>query len=301
MTDSSSADPAVAPASTPTTAGGLLRRARQAQGLHIAALAASIKVTPRKLEALESDQFNELPDATFTRALAQTVCRTLKIDPAPVLALLPPPNGHRLEEVAEGLKTPFNERPGRLVPGGLRKLSGVTLWAAAALIGGAALLYLMPAAWTGLPRAVRAASAPEPDAASTLPEPTPPGAEPVPAVVAERASGVPALGPAPVAVSAAPEAASAAVPGAVAPAASAAPAGVLQFKTSEAAWIGVTDAKGKSLIGRLVQPSEAVDLDGSLPLTLRVGNANHVRLVFHGDAVDLSRFTRDNVARLQLK
>ena len=35
-----------------------------------AALAASLKITPRKLEALESDRFDELPDATFTRALA---------------------------------------------------------------------------------------------------------------------------------------------------------------------------------------------------------------------------------------
>ena len=80
----------------PSTAGGLLRQARQAQGLHIAALAAAIKVTPRKLELLEADRLDELPDATFTRALAQTVCRTLKIDAAPVLALLPPPKGHRL-------------------------------------------------------------------------------------------------------------------------------------------------------------------------------------------------------------
>ena len=75
-----------------TSAGALLRQARQAQGLHIAALAAAIKVTPRKLELLEADRYDELPDATFVRALAQTVCRSLKIDAAPVL-------GDRLLEV----------------------------------------------------------------------------------------------------------------------------------------------------------------------------------------------------------
>ena len=68
-----------------TSAGRLLREAREKQGLHIAALAAAIKVAPKKLELLESDRFDALPDATFTRALAQTVCRALKIDPAPVL------------------------------------------------------------------------------------------------------------------------------------------------------------------------------------------------------------------------
>ena len=59
--------------STPESlsAGALLRAAREKQGLHIAALAASIKVTPRKLDALEHDRWDELPDATFTRALAQ--------------------------------------------------------------------------------------------------------------------------------------------------------------------------------------------------------------------------------------
>ena len=41
--------------SAPTlSAGALLRDARKAQGLHLAAIAASIKVTPQKLEALEN-------------------------------------------------------------------------------------------------------------------------------------------------------------------------------------------------------------------------------------------------------
>ena len=97
------------------TAGGMLRQARQAQGLHIAALAAAIKVAPRKLEMLEADRFDELPDATFARVLAQTVCRTLKIDAEPVLARLPlPPQMNRLEHVTRGLNEPFRDRSGRV-------------------------------------------------------------------------------------------------------------------------------------------------------------------------------------------
>ena len=62
-------------ASTEATpsAGRLLREARERQGLHIAALAAAIKVTQKKLELLEADRFEALPDATFTRALAREV------------------------------------------------------------------------------------------------------------------------------------------------------------------------------------------------------------------------------------
>ena len=78
------------------TAGTLLRRAREAAGLHVAALAVSLKVPVRKLEALESDRYDLLPDAVFVRALASSVCRTLKIDPQPVLDRLPQTAAPRL-------------------------------------------------------------------------------------------------------------------------------------------------------------------------------------------------------------
>ncbi|MFX5005300.1 helix-turn-helix domain-containing protein, partial [Acinetobacter baumannii] len=53
------------------------------------ALAMILKVTPAKLAALEEGHLDQLPDANFARALAQTICRALKIDAAPVLAALP--------------------------------------------------------------------------------------------------------------------------------------------------------------------------------------------------------------------
>jgi len=63
------------------SAGTLLRQAREAAGLHVSSLAASLKVPVRKLEALEEDRYEELPDAVFVRALASSVCRTLKSIP----------------------------------------------------------------------------------------------------------------------------------------------------------------------------------------------------------------------------
>ena len=144
-------DEAAAAADAPATAGRLLREARERQGLHIAALAAAIKVAPKKLELLEADRFDELPDATFTRALAQTVCRALKIDPAPILKLLPPPLGHRLEHVGTGLNAPFRERPGPLVQ---RDGSSVTLspvfWVTALLLIAAVGLYFAPSGFFGM-------------------------------------------------------------------------------------------------------------------------------------------------------
>lgn len=275
------------------TAGGLLRQARQAQGLHIAALAAAIKVVPRKLELLESDRFDQLPDATFTRALAQTVCRTLKIDPAPILALLPPPNGHRLEQVAEGLNTPFRERPGRFVPKEWASMTSPALWLAALLVVAAAAMYAMPAGWL-------------PFLNSVTSRPTSRAAGPVAATV----ETVPTQLPEPAASAAAvptmqeatpPVAPPGATPVGGEPAAAAAPTGVLQVRTTAQSWIEVTDARGESLISRMVQPGEQVNLDGVIPLKLRIGNAAGTQLMFRGQPVVLARYTRNNVAQLELK
>ena len=92
----------------PRTAGALLRLARERQGLHVAALAVSMKVPVKKLEALESDRLDLLPDAVFVRALAGSVCRALQIDPRPVLALLPVGQVPKLDVGERGINTPFS-------------------------------------------------------------------------------------------------------------------------------------------------------------------------------------------------
>ena len=134
-----------------TSAGRLLREARERQGLHIAALAASIKVTQKKLELLEADRFDALPDATFTRALAQTVCRALKIDPAAILGLLPPPAGYRLEQLGEGLNAPFRERPGVLVQRDTPSFAfGWVFWLTTLILVASAVLYFLPSGWLSM-------------------------------------------------------------------------------------------------------------------------------------------------------
>ena len=94
---------AVVPPHQPS-AGALIRQARESVGLHIAALAVALKVPVKRLEALEADRFDLLPDAVFARALAGSVCRALKIDVAPILALLPSKEAPRLGYSNENLR-----------------------------------------------------------------------------------------------------------------------------------------------------------------------------------------------------
>jgi cytoskeleton protein RodZ len=89
----------------------MLRTAREAQGLHIAALAVSLKVPVKKLEALEADRFDLLPDVVFVRALTLSVCRTLKLDPKTVMSALPQRQSPQMKTDLDGLNTTF-QAPG---------------------------------------------------------------------------------------------------------------------------------------------------------------------------------------------
>jgi cytoskeleton protein RodZ len=42
----------------------------------------------------------------------------------------------------------------------------------------------------------------------------------------------------------------------------------------------VTDARGQSLIARLLQPGENVGLDGTLPMKVTIGNVAGTQVVF---------------------
>jgi cytoskeleton protein RodZ len=302
-----------------TSAGRLLREAREKQGLHIAALAAAIKVPTKKLEMLESDRFDALPDATFTRALAQTVCRALKTDPAPVLRLLPPPQGHRLESVGEGLNTPFRERPGMVAQSSWPDaLSSPGYWLAGLLLVAATVVFFLPAGLIGsssgtarpassaagatsvepgMPPAVvgdgtRAADAAAPAASAGLEA----AAQVQAGSSAPASTAAEASAPAAVAAETAPPSATA-LPGA----AEQLPPGVIQLRAASPSWVEVSDARGQPLISRLLQAGEAVGLEGAPPFRVRIGNAAQTELVFRGQPTDLKAFTRDNVARLELR
>jgi cytoskeleton protein RodZ len=300
--------------------GALIRAAREKQGLHIAALAAAIKVSPRKLDALENDRWHELPDATFSRALAQTVCRTLKIDPRPVLERLPPADSSSLEQVAGTLNTPFQDGQGRAATGLSAAAIRPMVWASALLALAAVVVYFLPAGWLGGGAPTEATSTDTVLPPLTVPAPeSPPAATAPPAVDLPAsaaaaglaaASGVAAspvpgtVGETVFSVPSPAEAAAVAGPGALptAPAsAEAAPAGLVQLRASDASWVEARDAGGQLLLSRTVLPGESVGLNGALPMRLVIGNAGATELGFRGRPVDLTPLTRDNVARVELR
>lgn len=282
MTEGTTLPAGDASSASGATAGSLLRRARQAQGMEIATLATLIKVAPRKLELLEADRLDELHDATFARALAQTVCKTLHVDAAPVMALMPQAGGLRLDQLNQGLNTPFRDRPTSVLSRDWSMLAKPVVWAPAVIILAAVGLYLWPVPSVGPSKTVSGVVPPASSPASG-------GVASAPTVAVEPV--VETVYSAPVQ----PEAASGSAPVA------ATVSGLLQLRTSAQSWVEVLDARGQLLLSRVIQPGETVGLDGSLPLKVKIGNSAGTQLTFRGEVVELASHTRENVARLELK
>ncbi|HEX2547534.1 MAG TPA: helix-turn-helix domain-containing protein [Ramlibacter sp.] len=196
------------------TAGKLLREAREAAGLHLDTLAANLKVPPAKLDALENDRYDLLPDAVFVRGLASSVCRTLKLDPQPVLQRLPQTGQPRLMQDNERINAPFRSPNDGPAPGLLDQLGRPVVLTVAALLLGALVLVFLPLVQRGIETVAQASRQPDPvmpppGAAVTLPEAAPEGsAAPMPGNAASAAlpaaMPAPAPGPAPTAAAVTP-------------------------------------------------------------------------------------------------
>ena len=299
------------------TAGELLREAREAHGLHIEMVAAALKVPPQKLMALEADDIASLPDPVFARALASSVCRALRIDPAPVLAKLPTTQKVSLAETDRTLRSNIGSGTPRW--GGSSRSSGLPsrpllIVVLLLLIGAGALFWLPQSAFDQLSASVarltaRSESSAESGSAGAAASSGGSVAESVPtqavAPSGPVAGDAPAATPAPGAP-AAPAAPAAAAPAAAAPAATpvaaASSSQPLVFVAREECWITVTEAGGKQLLRRSLQAGETVGLSGTLPLSVVVGRASSVDVQVRGQPFDLKPFTKSGgVARFEVK
>ena len=304
------------------TAGALLRDAREAAGLHIAALAVALKVPVAKLEALEADNFSALPDMVFVRALASSVCRTLKIDPQAVLALLPQGEGPRLSAGDVGLNAPVKGFAGRSSAAPFKGAGTRSfVWAVGLLLIGAALMMFLP---RGLD-ADLSALLKQPETTTKIPMPTGNVAQEISVAVGAE-QRVPSAAPAP-APAAAPAAAAGVgvelpagesikpagiashpivLPSVEASAPSSAPAadapsGVLAFKARSESWIQVRDAAGALVLQRNLAPNELVSVSGVLPLAVVIGRADATEVFVRGKPYDIGPVSRENVARFEVK
>lgn len=274
------------------SAGALLRQARMAEGLHIAALAVALKVPVKKIEALEADRLDELPDMVFVRALASSICRTLRVSPGPVLERLPPSNLPTLGADATSLNASYRDRGDR---------SGLALWerlsrpyglAILALILGLAAMVVLPLRPHADPPVSQSpqADAAAPAVAGTSVPIVPLTATPAPdaAVVTAVPTLVPASAPSELAAK-------------TVVAGSDARTGVLVLQARGTSWVEVTDAKGVVQVRKIMNQGDVQGISGPLPLAVVLGRAAVVDVLVRGTPLDIQAATKDKVARFEVK
>jgi cytoskeleton protein RodZ len=301
----------------PATAGALLKAARQAAGVHLAVLSVNLKVPVRQLEALEADQYAANESPVFVRALTSSVCRQLRVDPAPILALLPL-SANYLEPT--GFVRQAYVAPASL--GRVRRSSGAlpaqAKWAAIAmLVLIAALIWVPnPSQWAGLDAlrlAIGGAESSSVSAPATVTETIVPGTavsesppqavvQGEPALVPVGVPGIPGMSATPPATPlTAPSLAAATEPAKAATLPAAAPQAELVFSARNTSWVEVRDSQNQVLWNGVLNASDTKRLDAVASVFVVIGRADAVQVSFKGQPVDLQPHTKVNTARFEVK
>jgi cytoskeleton protein RodZ len=294
-------------------------------GLSVEQLADQLKLSPRQVMALESDDFASLPPPAVVRGFIRAYAKAVRIDAAPLMEAVPmdqPP----VETAATTRSARQAAMPGARFPSNGRKKNNGPLLAfgAVALVGVAAA-----AAWqAGLLNGSATPPAAEQQALPTVQEPVqtiqpnvplisvpPPAGQSatgasapatMPELAANPAAAVP---PAPTAApSAAPTAAPTVAPTAAptpAPTAAPAPAAganTLVIKVESESWVEVRPVGGaKAHAARLAKAGDTITVEVTGPTQLIVGNPDGVRATLRGSAVSLPPLPGKTVSRVTLK
>ena len=296
------------------SAGQMLKQARLDAGLQIAALAVSLRVPVKRIEALENGQIDLLPDLVFVRALTASICQTLKIDALPILDKLPKAALPRLNGEDVAINTPIGvagDSKGALLSNIVTSpwLMGVVL-----LCIGAAGIYFWPKTSTlaGSDLVVSVKSLPESgiiqakelqvstENAAISSQNANPASTSVAlpnAIVLSSGSLVSNATVAVAAVAPVTEARNSNMPAnPTSPPADS----IVVFKASGETWIEVKNAAGSTMFKKLLNAGETVGASGTLPLTVIVGRADVTQVEVRGKSIDLALIAKSNVARFEV-
>lgn len=288
--------------------GAMLRAARESQGLHIAALAVTLKVPVKKLEALESDRFDLLPDTVFTRALAMSVCRTLKMDATPVMAVLPQFQIRQIKTDELGLNASFKSTDGGVKGGWIKQFLNPARLVMVLLLVAIAIIFFWPGKLTGVDAGLVKLNpdsgrdqlgtgsqilSPAMSSTSVVHEPTLLSGPTVREPVRQSASSPALTGSSVISSSAVVSSPSATE--------AQQPPSVLALDVRGESWVEVTDAQGAAQLRRLALEGETLRVSGALPLSIVLGRADAVSVSVRGKPFDLSAISKDNVARFEVR
>ena len=278
--------------------GSTLARARQKRGLTLAEVGHNLKFGIRQIEALEADQFEGLPRGTFLRGMVRSYARLLEIDPELLLARI----AERISlPEADQLAARYNEPVPFSDSGKRLNIVYAALSLAVLVVAGVVAFEWGYSREKSSSNDVAASSpaiaVPAPvasvDLAAKVPPPPAPDDSPVqiPEPVADvplRNDNVPAEG-------GRQDASRAAVPEP-----RAAAGRVVRFRFDRDSWVHVVDGSGHVLMSQVNPRGSESYVEGRPPLSLVIGNAQHVKVRYQGEPIDLAPHIKVEVARFTL-
>jgi cytoskeleton protein RodZ len=262
--------------------GEALRHAREQRGLSVEDVAAQIKLHAKQVEALESENFELLPNITFVRGFVRSYAKLLRLDAAPLLAGLSRTTPEILPTAT--VDVPFTSRVTS------HRRQNMIWLSAAGVIALAAIAFAIWSLNTPFTTDVTVEVPP----LSIVREAV---SAPEHVVAVNSAAVIPPSQPA-VMIASSPAALPVQPVSAVAPQSS-----LLHLSFDADAWVEIRDRSGKNLSSQLNLSGSQLDLDGRPPFYLVIGNAPTVHLFYKGAAVDLVPHVRPNssIARLKLE
>lgn len=272
--------------------GARLAAQRERAGLSITDVAATLRLHPNQVRAIEQEELARLPALAYVRGFIRSYARVVNLDPEPLLSDLNTKLAPVRESVVDGMATEYEAAR---AAGRERRFPQ---W-----VMGIALVILIALGVIGWQTTMQPPAA-LPKQVAVVPPATLTAAPPTSASVADTAtpaaSSETAANPAAV-VEPVPAPADTAEP-TIAPtraASGAAPTVLLRFTGDS--WAEVTDRNGKILLSQLSSAGAEHVLDGELPLNVVIGDANFASVEVRGAAFNLQPFTRNNVARFTIK
>jgi cytoskeleton protein RodZ len=277
----------------PILPGTALAAARKKQGISVADVARSLRLSVRQVEAIEADDYDRLPGKTFLRGFVRNYAKLLQIDPEPLLqasqlrvsedfqpkVISVPVSQVELNASRSQRRFTSAQPPSllKLVLIGLLVLAGVA-WVAFEMFFGndVTTVVVKPAGDSevvalSLPPAASDAK-PVTSESSVLPahiaEVPPSPASPQPTVGETAASS---------------------------------PGGAkVRLVFSGESWIDLRDKSGRTIYKQTGQAGNEQIISGTAPFSLTVGKANNVSVFFNDKPVDLAPHSSGDVARLTL-
>ena len=267
------------------SAGATLRHARESAGWSIDMVSQQLKLAPRQVQALEADDFAQLPGRTFVRGFMRNYARLLHLDADALLSSLP--ESATAPSLDRPTLTPTTRTMGDLPAEAPPKPSSAR-WAIPLAI--VAIVAIALAYEFGRPLLERGKSAlanrpsPQKQAPATAPvAETPPVTTAAPAV---------SLAPQDTTQSEPPTIAAPVAPGTETP---------LVFVFRGTSWIEVRDAKGSIVLSTMGYPGATHAVGGNFPLDVVLGNAEVVNVTMRGTPFDTTPYVKQNVAKFQVK